>query len=204
MHTSVQAQGNDHALQEEISDLTVGTAASAEQNQVPATRVWQGTELEGRQGRQTLGAHSSLNSKAASAEAWNCTKSQGHNYSAGFIHSLLHLSHEVCDICWPHAVPVPGRIPGVHCFPCSDFPGEEHSREGGTCVALPSHALLEGWGIWDELNKTPALQSRCRCKVFTFNRRKSVHIKLFLRTWKVWPHWPHWAVQDCLAERKCK
>lgn len=67
--TSVQAQGNDHVLKEEISDLTVGTAASAEQNQVPAARVWQGIELEGRQGRQTLGAFSSLNSKAASAEA---------------------------------------------------------------------------------------------------------------------------------------
>lgn len=39
MHTSVQAQDNDHTPQEEISDLNVGTAASAEQNQVPATRV---------------------------------------------------------------------------------------------------------------------------------------------------------------------
>lgn len=55
MHTFVQTQGNDHALQGEISDLTVWTAASAEQNQVPATHAW--TELEGRQGRQALGAY---------------------------------------------------------------------------------------------------------------------------------------------------
>lgn len=111
-------------------------------NQVPATRVRQGIELEGRQGRHTLGAYSSLNSKAASAGVQNRTKSQKHNYSARFIHSLLCLSHEMCDICWPHAVPVPGRIPGVHCFPRPDFPGEEHSSWEGPVLHSP---LMHCW-----------------------------------------------------------
>lgn len=96
----------------------------------------------GRKARQTLGAYSSLNSKAASAEAWNRTKSQGQNYSAGFIQSLLYLSPEMCDICWPHALPVPGSIPGVHCFPCPNFPGEEHSSWEGPVLHSP---LMHCW-----------------------------------------------------------